>query len=128
MAACWASWWITWNSTPYNANDLVHVTYTLTTQDAKTGETSQASMDELWPVMFENNRWLYNRNDLIDFHSLTMDEQTMAGLRVRPVQLARYSNATIEVKGLFTSYPERVIIRQWKNLKVAPWYDFKFSN
>jgi hypothetical protein len=131
-------------------------------------------------VTFENNRWLYNRNNLIDFHSLTMDEQTMAGLRVRPVRLARYSDhmaltllvqnttndtivlgqtneilaaftfkdqtveavkkqmifqrlrsysdATIEVKGLFTSYPERVIIRQWKNLKVAPWYDFKFSN
>jgi HlyD family secretion protein len=159
---------------------LVHVTYTLTTQDAKTGETSQASMDELWPVTFENNRWLYNRNNLIDFHSLTIDEQAMAGLRMRPVRLARYSdhitltllvqnttndaivlgqtneilaaftfkeqtveavkkqmifqrlrsdsNATIEVKGLFTSYPEQVIIRQWKNLKVAPWYDFKFSN
>ena len=30
------------------------------------------------------NRWLYGRNDLIDFHSLTMDEQTMARLRVRP--------------------------------------------
>ncbi len=165
---------------------LVHVTYTLTTQDAKTGKTSQTSMDELWPVMFENNRWLYNRNNLIDFHSLTADrsgpadEQTTAGLRVRPVRLARYSDhmtltmlvqnttndsivlgqtneilaaftfkdqtveavkkqlifgrlrsysdVTIEVKGLFTSYPDRVIIRQWKNLKVAPWYDFRFSN
>jgi HlyD family secretion protein len=162
---------------------LVHVTYTLTTQDAKTGETAQASKDELWPVTLENNLWRYNRNNLIDFHSLTVDEQTMGGLRMRPVRLARYSDrmtltllvqnttndsivlgqtneilaaftfkdqssptveaekkqmifgrlrsysdATIEVKGLFTSYPERVIIRQWKNLKVAPWYDFKFSN
>jgi hypothetical protein len=42
----------------------VHVTYTLITQDAKTVETSQASMDG----------------------------QTMAGLRVRPVRLARYSD------------------------------------
>ncbi len=159
---------------------LVRVTYTLTTRDAETGETSQASMDELWPVTLENNHWLYNRDNLIDFHTLTMDEQTMAGLRVRPVQLARYSDhmmltllvqnttndtivlgqtneilaaftfkdqtveavqkqlifqglrsysgATIEVKGLFTSYPDRVIIRQWKNLQVAPWYDFQFSN
>jgi hypothetical protein len=128
----------------------------------------------------ENNRWLVNRNNLIDFQSLAVDEQTMAGLRVRPVQMARYSDhmaltllvqnttndtivfgqtneilaaftfkdqtveavknqmifqrmhsysdATIEVEGLFTSYPEQVIIRQWKNLKVAPWFDFKFSN
>jgi hypothetical protein len=103
LVACWASWWTTWNSTPYNANDLVHVTYTLTTQDAKTVETSQASTDELQPAAFENNRGLYNLNNLIDFHSLTMDGQTMAGLRVRPVRLARYSDATIEVKGLITS-------------------------
>ncbi len=165
---------------------LVHVTYTLTTTDAKTGQTAQANKDELWPVMFENNRWLYNRNNLIDFHSLTIAEQSMAGLRVRPVRLSRYSDhltltllvqnttndtlvlgqtneimaaftfkdpanqsgrtveavkkqlifqrlrsysdATIDVAGLFTSYPERVIIRQWKNLKVAPWFDFKFSD
>jgi HlyD family secretion protein len=159
---------------------LVHVTYTRTTQDARTSETTQTSMDELWPVTFENNRWLYNRNNLIDFHSLTMDEQTMAGLRVRPLRLTRYSDhmtltllvqnttndtivlgqpnetlaaftfkdqtveaeknqlifqplrsnydATIEFKGLFTNYPDRVIIRQWKNLDVAPWFDFQFSN
>lgn len=159
---------------------LVHVTYTLTTRDAKTGNTAQSSKDELWPVMFENNHWLYNRNNLIDFHSLTVDEQTMDGLRIRPLRLSRYSDhmtmtllvqnttndtvvlgqtneilsaftfkdqtveavkkqmiferlrsysdATIEVEGLFTSYPERVTIRQWKNLQVAPWFDFKFSN
>lgn len=163
-----------------NKIKLVHVTYTLTTQHAKTGQSVQTSMDELWPVMFENNHWLYNRNNLIDFHSLTINEQAMAGLHVRPVRLARYSDrmtltllvqnttndaivlgqtneimaaftfkdqtveavkkqmifqrlrsysdATIEVKGLFASYPDRVIIRQWKNLKVAPWFDFKFSN
>ena len=159
---------------------LVHVTYTLSTKDAKTGSSSPTSMDELWPITFENNRWLYSRNNLIDFHSLTVDEQTMAGLLVRPVRLARYSDhmtltlmlqnttndpivlgqtnevlaaftfkdqtveavnkqmifqrlrtysgVTIEVKGLFSSYPDEVIIRQWKNLKVAPWFDFKFSN
>ena len=159
---------------------LVHVTYTLTTQDAKTGKASQTSMDELWPVTFENNHWLYNSNNLIDFHSLTVAEQTTAGLNMRPVRLTRYSdhmtltlmvqnttndlivlgqtneimaaftfkdqtveavkkqlifqplrtysNVTIEVKGLFTSFPDRVVIRQWKDLKVAPWYDFKFSN
>ena len=163
-----------------NTTHLVHVTYTLTTKDVKTGQSSQASMDELWPVSFENNHWLYNRNNLIDFHSLTVDEQSTAGLLMRPIRLARYSDhmtltlmvqnitndpivlgqtneimaaftfkdqtveavkkqmiferlrtyssATIEVKGLFSSYPEQVIIRQWKNLKVAPWFDFKFSN
>jgi HlyD family secretion protein len=159
---------------------LVHVTYTLTTKDAKTGQSIQTSKDELWPVSLENKRWLYNRNNLIDFHSLTMSDQTMAGLVIHPTRLARYSDhmtltlmvqnttnetivlgqtneilaaftfkdqtveavnkqmiferlrtysdATIEVKGLFTSYPDEVTIRQWKNLKVAPWYDFKFSN
>ena len=43
-------------------------------------------------MTFENNRWRYNRNNLIDGHSLTMGEQTMAGLRVRPVRLARNSD------------------------------------
>jgi hypothetical protein len=176
----WSNLQVQETQTFSDTTHLVHVTYTLTTKDAKTGKTSPANMDELWPVTVENNHWLYNRNNLIDFHSLSIDEQTMAGLRMRPVRLARYSDhmaltllvqnttndpivlgqpneilaaftfkdqtveavkkqmifqalrttsdATIEVKGLFTTYPDQVIIRQWINLKVAPWFDFKFIN
>jgi hypothetical protein len=158
---------------------LVHVTYTLTTRDAKTGLINQSAMDELWPVVLENNRWLYNRNNLIDFRTLSITDQTVGGLLIKPLELARfsdhlrmtmlvqnttdktivlglpdetmaafifddhqfeadkkpltfeplrtYSRAMIELTGLFTSYPDGVIIRQWKNFKAAPWFTFRFD-
>ncbi len=158
---------------------LVHVSYTLTTQDAKSGETTPTEMDELWPVRFENNQWRYNRANLIDFRTLSMPDQSTAGLRIKPLQLLRYTDhtrmtmmvqnttndlivlgqsneimaaflfagqqveaekeqlvferlrtyplASIDVKGLYPTYPEGVIIRQWKNVQVAPWFTFRFS-
>ena len=158
---------------------LVHVLYTLTTQDAKTGQKTALQKDELWPLRYENNRWRYNRNNLIDFHTLSIPDQSMAGLRMKPLQLIRYSdhislmmmvqNTTndtivlgqpneimaaftfddkkveadkqqlifqrlrsyskiaIELKGLFSAYPDGVIIRQWKDLQVPPWFTFRFS-
>lgn len=33
----------------------------------------------------------------------------------------------IEVLGLYTTYPDGVIIRQWKNYNVAPWFTFSFT-
>lgn len=158
---------------------LAHVTYTLTTSDPKTAKTSQTGMDEWWALRNENGKWLYNRKNLIDFRSLSIDDQTTGGLRIKPLRLARYADriqltmmvqnttnetivlgqvneilasfsfkdqqvevekqqlifgrlqsypdATIEVKGLFSDYPDGVAIRQWKNLKVAPWFAFQFT-
>jgi hypothetical protein len=62
--------------------------------------------------------------------AFTFKDQTVEAVKKQMVfqRLRTYSDVTIEVKGLFSSYPEEVIIRQWKNLQVAPWYDFKFSN
>jgi hypothetical protein len=31
------------------------------------------------------------------------------------------------VKGLFDPFPDRVVIRQWKNLQVPPWFDFELT-
>lgn len=35
--------------------------------------------------------------------------------------------ATIDVMGLYESYPTGVIIRQWKNYNVKPWFTFQFA-
>ena len=97
----------------------MHTTYTLTTQDARTGQTSQASMDELWPVTFENDRWLDTRNHLIDFHSLTMDEQTMAGRRVRPVRLARNSDHRALTLLVQNTTSDTIVLRQTDEILAA---------
>ncbi len=39
-------------------------------------------------------------------------------------RMRSYSSVTIEVKGLFTSYPESVEIVKYKDYKVAPWFTF----
>jgi hypothetical protein len=36
--------------------------------------------------------------------------------------------ATIEVRGLFETYPDGVTLRQWKNYKVKPWFTFSFTD
>lgn len=42
-------------------------------------------------------------------------------------RLRSYPNTAIDVKGLFTSYPDAVMIRQWKNVKAAPWFTFNLA-
>jgi len=71
---------------------LVHVTYSLNTKDPKTGESTSTVADELWPVRLENGMWLYNRENLIDFHTLDVAARTTAGLTLKPRQLTRYSD------------------------------------
>jgi hypothetical protein len=165
---------------PFNEKTiLVHVTYQVETKDPKTGQSSQAAVDELWPVRLEYGKWLYNRGNVIDYHTLDVLEHTTAGLTVKPRRLTRYSDrmrltllvqnqtndpivlgqtnevmaaflfgdqkveaektqlifdtlrsypdTAIEVKGLFANYPDGVVIRQWKNIQVAPWFTFQFS-
>lgn len=81
------------DSTVFNAKTaLVHVVYQLTTKDAKTGETVQTAQDELWPLRLENGKRLYNWNNVIDFKTLDVTEQTTAGLTVKPLQMTRFSD------------------------------------
>lgn len=42
-------------------------------------------------------------------------------------RLRSYPDVRIEVKGQFDHYPDGVIIRQWKNVKAAPWFVFTFN-
>jgi hypothetical protein len=42
-------------------------------------------------------------------------------------RLRSYPDVKIEAKGKFDAYPDGVVIRQWKGLKVAPWFTFTFS-
>lgn len=42
-------------------------------------------------------------------------------------RLRSYPDVVIEVKGQFDSYPDGIIIRQWKNYNVAPWFTFSFN-
>jgi hypothetical protein len=71
---------------------LVHVLYTLTTRDPKTGKSTETKKDELWPVRRENDQWRYNRNNLIDFRTLSIPDKAMGGLRIKPLQLLRFSD------------------------------------
>ena len=77
------------------ANDttvLVHVRYNL-------GKDAVAH-DESWPFRLENGRWLYNLNNLVDFHTLTVEPQTTNGITFVPLRLLRYSDHTrLELMG-----------------------------
>ncbi len=42
--------------------------------------------------------------------------------------LHSYPDVKIEVKGLYSEYPDKVEIRKWKNYQVAPWYTFTLAN
>lgn len=39
-----------------------------------------------------------------------------------------YPEIKIEVQGTLINYPEKVEIRKWKNIQVAPWYTFDLSS
>lgn len=42
-------------------------------------------------------------------------------------RLRSYPDVVIEVKGLYDKYPDGVVIRQWKNVNVSPWFTFHFT-
>jgi hypothetical protein len=80
-------------SSIFNAKTvLVHVVYQVSTKDAKTGKDVETTQDELWPLRLENGKRLYNWNNVIDFKTLDVEEQTTAGLTVKPLQMTRYSD------------------------------------
>jgi hypothetical protein len=158
---------------------LAHVTYNLQIQNPTDGNSVTTPADEWWPVRLENGQWRYNRANLVDFVTLDVEEQTTAGLTIKPTLMERYSDrillsllvqnrtnepivlgqvnetmaaflfgdrrveaeknrlifeplrsypdATVMVKGQFDSYPDGVVIREWKNVTTAPWYDFRFD-
>ncbi len=39
-------------------------------------------------------------------------------------RLRSYPDTVLEVKGLYPEYPDEIILRQWKNVNTAPWFDF----
>lgn len=159
---------------------LVHVTYRLEGKNEQTGALEPVTRDEWWPLRNENGQWFYNLDNLIDFRTLEVTEQTTGGLTIKPRQLTRYADRTIltllvqnqtnesivlgqqnevlasflfgeaekveaepvqfifqrlhsypetelVIQGLFETYPDGVIIRQWKNVQVEPWYTFDFN-
>lgn len=66
---------------------LIHVSY-ISGKDA-------AAVDESWPFRKENDAWRYNWNNLVDFHTLTVDAQTTNGVTFIPQRLLRYSDRTV---------------------------------
>lgn len=71
---------------------LVHVTYQLASKDAKTGEIVTTTLDEQWPFRLEQNKWLYNWKNIIDFKTLSSEAKLVNGLTIKPIQLTRYSD------------------------------------
>jgi hypothetical protein len=39
-------------------------------------------------------------------------------------RLRSYPDTILDVKGLYTRYPDAVEIRRWKNLQTPPWFTF----
>lgn len=70
-----------------DATVLVHVSY-LSGKDA-------SARDERWPFRQENGTWRYNWNNLVDFHTLTVDPQTTNGVTFIPLRLVRFSDRTV---------------------------------
>jgi hypothetical protein len=54
-------------------------------------------------------------------------DQTVIAEKTRWIlnPLRAVPDATLEIKGLFTSLPDKVEIRKWNNLNVQPWYTFQ---
>jgi hypothetical protein len=167
-------------ASPYSPKTaLVHVTYQVERKDPKTSKVTQSSVDELWALRLENRKWLVNDNQLIDYHTLNVSEQTVNNLTVKPRRLILYTDrvslnllvqnrgnepivlgqtnevmaaflygetqveaektrfifdrlrsypdVTIDLKQPLSTYPDGIILRQWKNVKVAPWFTFQFN-
>lgn len=165
----------------FNSNTvLVHVSYTLSTRDAKTGQMVTSTVDEQWPFRLEQKKWLYNWTNIIDFKTLSSETKLSNGLAITPLQLTRYSDkieltvlaqnslneavvigqtnqtlavfhfgsqsvnavntryvfdthrsytdVTIDVSGLFTSYPDSVEIVKYVNYQTAPWFTFALTD
>jgi hypothetical protein len=161
---------------------LVHVTYTFSSTDAKSGKTVETTMDEQWPFRLEQKKWKYNWTNIIDFETLGSNAKLSNGLTVKPLQMARYTDKirltvmaqnntveaisvggttnqrlgtfhfgsqtveaenthylfdayrtymsiTIDVKGLYTSYPDAVeLIRYGVTGTATPWFTFALND
>jgi hypothetical protein len=62
------------------------------TADLTATAAAPTTKDELWAFRLENGDWRYNWNNLIDFHTLQADSQTVHGVTVLPVQIKRYTD------------------------------------
>ncbi len=69
-----------------NTTVLVHVTYTYGVADKK------ENRDEVWPMRNEAGQWVYNWNNLIDYHTLDNAPETTYGLTIIPQILYRYAD------------------------------------
>ncbi len=90
--AAWSNFQVVGSQVFTDNTVLVHVTYQLSSVDAKTGKTVQSSVDEQWPFRYENSRWLYNWTNIIDFETLDSSAKLSNGLTITPLQLTRYSD------------------------------------
>jgi hypothetical protein len=179
--AAWANFQVAGSQVFDDQTVLVHVTYTFTSVDAKTGKSVETTMDEQWPFRLEQKTWKYNWTNIIDFETLSSSARLVSGLTIKPLQLARYSdkirltvmaqnstasaivvggttnqllgtfhfgsqtveaenvrylfdayrsymNVTIDVKGLYTSYPDAVELIHYANTSAAPWFNFALTD
>lgn len=61
------------------------------TPSAESGATTN-STDMVWPMRLERGEWFYNWNNVIDFHTLSVEAQTTNEITILPTQLIRYSD------------------------------------
>ena len=75
---------------------LVSVAYTsaspIEEDDAEEGAMLTVPVEEVWAVRLENNEWLVNWNNLIDFKTMSATSQTINGVTVLPTELLRFTD------------------------------------
>jgi hypothetical protein len=56
-------------------------------------------------------------------------DQSVEAVKTRLIfdRLRSYPETILEAPGLFEKYPDGIVIRQWKNIKEKPWFNFSFN-
>lgn len=158
---------------------LVHTWYETRIQEPDSNTSRLVRKHEYIPLRMENHRWRVNYKNLLDYHTLEVNEQTRNGLTIKPRLLAQYSDRVrlvllvqnrsnepivlgqpnevmaaflygaerveakqtrfifdrlrsypdviIELEQPAGPYPDGIVIRQWKNYDVEPWFTFQFN-
>lgn len=74
---------------------LVKVRFQAAVKDAKTGQVTQQTRDEVWPLRLEDGAWRYNWQNLIDTRTLDVKEAVTAGMTVKPLRMERYTDRIV---------------------------------
>jgi hypothetical protein len=104
---------------------LVSVAYTRSTpvedEDAEEGAMLSVPVEEVWAVRLENDEWLLNWNQLIDFKTMSASSQTINNVTVLPTELLRYTDH-IELQTLIQNRSRETVVFGQTNETLGTFY------